>query len=185
MLLPTAFNLSFQTVHQMTSKTFLQKKNGSPNPALHTEEIQGPPEESAPVSEPELICQPPDALPVNSCGNPDLSASPTTSCPVYSPPGIQPSRPQRNYQSPTTFTYFALSNPCSNVSINAIQQPPSLLNQISSLHSSLMSYQLPFVPAPIYSWIPPLCPPLLPWYQSFLRPPVSYSPPQWNWSSIH
>ena len=161
------------------------EKNGSPNPVLHMEEIQGPSEESAPVSEPESICQPPDPLPVNSCGKSALSASPTTSCPVYSPPSIKSSRPQRNRRPPTTFTYFALGNPCSNVSINAIQQPPSLLNQIPSLHPSLMSYQLPFVPALVYSWIPPLCPPLLPWYQPFLPLPVSCSAPQWDWKVIH
>ena len=44
------------------------------------DEIQGPSEELAPVSEPESICQPPDPLPVNSCGKSALSASPTTSC---------------------------------------------------------------------------------------------------------
>ena len=70
------------------------EKNGSPNPVLHMEEIQGPSEESAPVSEPESICQPPDPLPVNNCGKSALSASPMTSCPVYSPPSIQSSRPQ-------------------------------------------------------------------------------------------
>ena len=72
------------------------EKNGSPNPVLHMEEIQGPSEESAPVSEPESICQPPDLLPVNSCSKSALSASPTTSCPVYSPPSIQSSWPHRN-----------------------------------------------------------------------------------------
>ena len=136
------------------------------------------------MSEPESICQPPDPLPVNSCGKSALSASPATSCPVYSPPSIKSFRPQRNHQPPTTFTYFALGNPCSNVSINAIQQPPSLLNQISLLHPSLMSYQLPFVPALVYSWIPPLCSPLLPWYQPFLPLPVSCSAPQWDWNVI-
>ena len=74
---------------------------------------------------------------------------------------------------------------CSSASINAIQQLPSLLNQIPSLRPSLMSYQLPLVPVPVYSWIPPLCPLLLPWYQPFLPPPVSYSAPQWDWNIIH
>ena len=117
------------------------EKNGSPNPVLHMDGIQGPSEESEPVSEPESICQPPDPLPVNSCGKSALSASPTTSCPVYSPPSIQSSWPQRNRRPPTTFTYFALSSPCSNVSINAIQQRPSLLNQ--NIITSPITHELP------------------------------------------
>ena len=45
-------------------------QHGFANPALHTEKIQRPPEESAVVSEPESVCQPPDPLPVNSFDNP-------------------------------------------------------------------------------------------------------------------